>query len=298
MDFSDYVFRCHMVGKIIDIPKTLTPNQQETLKGLREKETLTIKQHETLISLENKLIESKTYKLSDSTKKELNRIVQYEKSGRSKILYAKYLDKGLAKEKEARDLISEVLGINLIKDPERKTNKWVTGERDVFHDDILFEIKNAWSFESFSNILLEKANELYLRQNDSYMDLWEIKEGLICHVLVNTPNSLVDDEIRRLSYREDILNIEGDVRDDAIPEVKNLICNQIYTRKGLEEYCDWSAIVHIEWFDDFVEIPVKERIHMIPNTYDKIRIEQRNECIKLARKYMNTVKPINNLIAI
>lgn len=298
MNFDDYVFRCHMVGKIIDVPKGLTPNQEETLKAYREKESLTIKQHETLISLENKLIESKKFKLSDSTKKELTKIVQYEKSGRSKILYAKYLDKGLAKEKEARDLISEVLGVNLIKDPERKTNKWVTGERDVYHDDLLIEIKSAWSFESFNNILLEKENKLYLDQNDSYMDLWGIKDGLICHVLVDTPNSLVDDEIRRLSYREDIMTIEGDIREDAIDLVKTTVCNQIYTRKGLEEYCQWSATVHLEWFDDFVEIPINERIHMIPNSYDKARIEQRNECIKLARKFMNTVKPINNIIAI
>lgn len=298
MDFSDYVFRCHMVGKIIDVPKPLTTNQEETLKAYSEKETLTIKQHETLIALQHKLNESKKFKLSDSTKKELTRIVQFEKASRSKILYTKYMDKGLAKEKDARDLISEVLGVNLIKDPERKTNKWVTGERDVYHDDLLIEIKTAYSFESFSNILLEKANEIYLRQNDSYMDLWGINEGLICHILVDTPNSLVDDEIRRLSYNEDIMTIEGDIRDEAIDLVKTTVSNQIYTRKGLEEYCQWSATVHIEWFDDFVEIPVNERIHMIPNPFDKVRIEQRNECIKLARKYMNTVKPINNVIAI
>lgn len=298
MNFDEYVFRCHMLGKIIDVPKPLTANQEETLKAYKDKETLTIKQHETLIALQHKLNESKKFKLSDSSKKELTKIVQYEKSGRSKILYAKYLDKGLAKEKDARDLISEVLGVNLIKDPERKTNKWVTGERDVYHDDLLIEIKTAYSFESFNNILLEKANEIYLRQNDSYMDLWGIKDGLICHVLVDTPNSLVDDEIRRLSYKEDIMTIEGDIREDAIDLVKTTVSNQIYTRKGLEEYCQWSATVHIEWFDDFIEIPVNERIHMIPNKFDKVRIEQRNECIKLGRKFMNTVKPINNVIAI
>ena len=37
MDFSEYLFRCHMVGKIIDINKPLTKNQDLTLKGLRDK---------------------------------------------------------------------------------------------------------------------------------------------------------------------------------------------------------------------------------------------------------------------
>ena len=47
---------------------------------------------------------------------------------------------------------------------------------------------------------------------------------------------------------------------------------------------------------DFNEIPVEQRIHMIPHSFDKLRIQQRNECIKLAREYMNTIKPINNII--
>lgn len=298
MKFDKYIFRSHMVGKIIDVPKPLTPNQNDTLIGLRSKENLTPKQKITLTALDHKLNESKIFKLSDSTKKTLNQIVFYEKTGRVKILEAKYLDKGLAKEKEARDLMSEILDFNLIKDDERKTNDFVTGQRDIKHDEIIIDIKSSWSYESFNNLLIEKENEINLRQMDSYMDLWAIKESVIAHVLVDTPINLINDELRRLSYKEDIMTIEGDIRDSAIPEVKSLINNMIFTRKGLEEYCHQSINVMIEWFEDFIEVPKKERIHMIPHSFDKVRIEQRNECIKLARKYMNTVKPINNIINI
>lgn len=298
MRFSDYIFRCHMVGNIIDVPKPLTANQNDTLIGLRDKDKLTPKQKITLTALEHKLNESKVFKLSDSTKKTLNKIVFYEKTGRVKLLESKYFDKGLAKEKEARDLLSEVLNINLLVDNERRSNNYVTGQRDIDHDEVIIDIKSSWSYESFNNLLIEKENEIYLRQCDSYMDLWNIKQSIIAHVLVDTPINLVNDELRRLSYKDDVMTIEGDIRDEAIPQVKTLISDLIFTRRGLEEYCQQSINVMIEWFDDFVEIPASERIHMIPHSFDKVRIEQRNECIKLAREYMNKVKPINNLISI
>lgn len=296
MDFSKEIFRAHMVGKIVDVPKTLTVNQNETLLAYREKPKLTEKQQKTLMRLEVKLLDSKKYSLSDSTKKLLNQYVFYKKTGRKNILEAKYLEKGIVKEKEARDLMSQVLGKMLVKDDERKCNEWVSGARDIMESDVILDIKNAWSFESFNNLLIDKENELYLRQMDTYMDLWGIKESIVCHVLVDTPHNLVNDEIRRLSYKDDIMTIEGDIMDSSIPQVKNLISNSIFTRKGLEEFCHQSTNVMIEWFDDFIEVPINERIHMIPHSFDPIRIEQRNECIKLAREYMGTVKPMNNII--
>lgn len=297
MDFSEHIFRCHMIGKIIDIPKLLTANQSSTLEDYNKRAKLTPTQEKTRIALQHKLNESKIYRLSNATKKLLNQIVFFEKTGRKNILEAQQLEKGIVKEKEARDIMSEVLGVMLVKDDERRSNEWVTGQRDIKHD-IIIDVKNAWSFESFNNILLEKENEIYLRQMDSYMELWSAKESIVCHVLVDTPINLVNGLIQKLSYKDDIMTIEGDIRDEAIPQVKNLIANQIFTRRGLEEYCQQSTNVMIEWFEDFVEIPKKERIHMIPHSFDKVRIEQRNECIRLAREYMNTVKPINNLISI
>ena len=135
-----------------------------------------------------------------------------------------------------------------------------------------------------------------MRQLDSYMDLWGINDSLLCHVLVDTPAKLIDDEIRRLDWKYNITDMNGDVRDEFVADVVELVCNHIFTRKGLVEYCLQSSNVHIEWYMDFNEIPVAERLHMIPHSFDPIRITQRNECITLAREYMNTVKPINNII--
>ena len=299
MDFSDYKFHCHMVGKIINVPKPLTHNQSETLKGYTDRfngsgKPLTTNQKETLISLQYKEIQSRNYSLSDGQKKLLCELAYAVKNNRKAVLNFDKITKGLEKEKESRDLLSRVTNLFLVANNERKINDWVTGAIDIEPNEVIPDIKTAWSWESFSKILQESANDIYLRQGDSYMDLWNKKEFLLCHVLVDTPFRLVEKEIYNRNYTSDILNIEMEVREESINEVKQIVTNHIFSRQGLEEFCDYSSNVYIEWFNDFVEIPENERVHMIPHSYDKTRIDQRNECISLAREYMNTVKPINN----
>lgn len=299
MDFSKYIFRSHMVGKIINVPKPLSQSSLKMLNDyiLRHKgegRPLTEKQKETLIDLQYKEIQSKKYKLSDASKRELSKIVYATQYGRTTELNSNQITKGLEVEKECRDILSRVTGLFLTSSEERKSNKWVTGKIDIEPNEVISDIKATYSWESFSKILESSANEIYLRQGDSYMDLWGRDNFLLCHILTDTPFNIIDREIKSLDYKHNILNIEGDVRDSNIDDVKKVITNHIFSRKSLEEYCQESSIIYIEWFNDFVEIPEKERIHMIPHSFDKERIEQRNECISLAREYMSTVKPINN----
>lgn len=299
MDFSKYLFRSHMVGKIIDVPKPLTENQYNTLKDYLERDSgigraLTDKQQITLTSLKHQLNQSKIYKLSDSTKNTLSELAFAEKYKRKIEINSSMMTKGLDVEKESRDILSRVTGLFLTASSERKYNKWVTGAIDIEPEHVIPDIKSSWSWESFSKILQDKPNELYLRQGDSYMDLWGIDEFLLCHVLTDTPEKLVDGELRKADYNNNILDVEGNVRDENIEDAKRIITNHIFSRKALEQYCHNSSIINIEWFHDFIEIPEQDRVHMIPHSFDKVRIEQRNECIALAREYMSKSAPINN----
>lgn len=302
MDFSEYLFRSHMVGKIINVPKPLTPKQSEMFSSYKERvsgigKPLTEKQEIVLTSLQHKFNESKQFKLTDGNKKILSELVFANKYGRKTEINSDKLVKGIEVEKNSRDILSRVTGLFLTASTERKSNKWVTGAIDIEPNEVIPDIKSSWSWESFSKILEDSANEIYLRQGDSYMDLWNKKEFLLCHVLTDTPNKLVESAIKSLDYRYNILNMEGDVRDENIDHVKQIVTNHIFSREGLESFADYSSIIQLEWFDDFIEIPEQDRVHMIPHSYDKIRIEQRNECIALAREYMNTVAPINNFNA-
>ena len=66
MNFDNYIFRSHMVGNIISVPKPLTPNQVETLEDYRKRvkgegRPLTDNKVKTWHSLEHKHNESQTY---------------------------------------------------------------------------------------------------------------------------------------------------------------------------------------------------------------------------------------------
>ena len=87
----------------------------------------------------------------------------------------------------------------------------------------------------------------------------------------------------------------GNVPDSRIPEVKKIINDHIFTRKSLEKFCNESSTIHIEWFNDFIEIPIQDRVHLVPHSFDKVRIKQRNECLKLAREFLNNIKAVNNI---
>lgn len=299
MDFSNYLFRSHMVGKIIDVPKPLTHKQEETFLAYLDREKgigkpLTKNQEKDLVSLKYKKNESEVYSLKDSTKKTLSELAFAERNARRISINSPQMRKGNEVEKESRDILTRVSGIFLTANEERKNNEWVTGEIDIDPKNVIIDIKSSYSWESYSKILEESANEIYLRQGDSYMDLWGINDFLLCHVLTDTPHRIVERKIKIFDYDNDILNIEGEVRDDSIEDVVQIVTNHIFSRKGLEDFCDTSSVADIEWFNDFKEIPESERVHMIPHSFDKVRIEQRNECIKLAREYMNDVKSINN----
>jgi hypothetical protein len=299
MRFDDYLFRSHSVGHIINVPTPLTPNQLETLNAYNDRyngngRPLTQKQQEDRISLLHKQIESGKYSISDATKKLLSQLVFAKKYKRTTVLNANQIKKGLSEEKEARDILTRVSGLFLTASEERKSNKWVTGKIDIEPDEVIIDIKSSYSWESFSNILQEKPNQIYLHQGDSYMDLWEKKHFLLCHVLTDTPINILQSEIRKADYHQDFMSIDGNVRDEKISDVKQIISNHIFSRKGIENFCNFSPFAEIEWFDDFIEIPEKDRVHMISHDYDPVRIEQRNECIKICREFMNTVTPINN----
>ncbi|TXD45878.1 hypothetical protein [Polaribacter sp. IC073] len=309
MDYSKQIFRSHMVGKIINVPKPLTEPQEKMLADYLERSsgvgrTLTPKQDIVLTELKHKLNQSKKYSLSDGAKKTLRELMAFESRGVRLFMGSVQTKKGLLLEKEIRDVLSIEANDFLTECNERKANEWVTGitDFDVTNMDVVPDIKAAWSLLSFNNILEDKANELYLRQLDSYMDLYQKDKSLLIHVLLDTPVDLIERDIRNILNNPAYTTLSNELTDEGTEVMKSLIYNHTFTKKGIEDVINYAVRVHSdEYFEfnktifkDFKEKPLSERIHMIPHSFDKKRIEQRNECITLAREYMNTVKPINN----
>lgn len=300
MDFSKYKFRCHYQGNLVSVPKPLSESNTLKLSQYRERNSgigkpLTENQRNDLIELEYKFLMSTKYELSTTAKKTLTEIVFSEKFGRRYQMENKYFEKGSFVEKESRDLLSDVLGIRLTADKERKSNDWVNGERDIKNSKVIIDIKSTYDFVTFSKHIIDSEEEHYFRQLDCYMELWDIKDSLLAFVLTDTPIDILNREITNTNYKKKLIDENGNAFDAKIPELKRIVENHIFSRQRLEEFCHQSGTIRLEWFNDFKEISIKDRVHLVPHQFDKIRIEQRNECLKLCREFMNTIKPINNL---
>ena len=278
-DFNNYLFRCSSVGNIINSTKRLSEAQSKKLNALELKETLTKNQEAEYHKLKHiELTQGKAF-LSPGSKTYLNELFFQAKWKRTERIETLPMAKGNEKESESRNLLSDVMGEFLLPDTERRSNKWVTGQRDVLHSDLIIDLKTSWTFKTFSATLGDKPlKELYLRQLDSYGDLWGINNALLVYILVDTPIRMVKSEI----YKAERYN--GDLSIDMIKEI---VYNHIYTEKGLESFIDDYTPAQKGWFADFVEIPKESRINIIEHDITPERIEERNECILLAREYLN-----------
>ena len=125
MDFSNYIFRCSALGKLL----------------------------------------SKSGKFTDGNKTYLNELFVGAINGVRKEASSKYFEKGLFEEESGITLLNKALYPNSIcvKNKERKSNEWINGEMDCKMYDIVYDIKNAWDVFTFGNADLTHEYEWQLR---------------------------------------------------------------------------------------------------------------------------------------
>lgn len=116
--------------------------------------------------------------------------------GVKKEINSKYLDKGLMYEDMAIDKAIEWLDLPFaLKNTERRTDEWFTGEPDLIVGDTVIDIKNSWSWETFPLFDNEIPTENYYYQVQVYMYLWGLKKASVVYVLLNTPETYSTTEI-------------------------------------------------------------------------------------------------------
>lgn len=290
-NFDNYLFHPHSVGKIMGgIPKPLTDSQDKmfldyTARKNGEGKPLTDKQ----LAAWGDLFTKKTakVKLNEAAKKELDKIFWRTTTGRSKKIQAKQLDKGVLCEDVTIKLYEDVKGGFFVKNKERLTNKWFNGECDNSQGKIR-DVKTSWEFETFPANENKIPNSNYEWQLDAYMDLWNMKESELIYGLVDTPFDMINSELYRLDNKLDVLTHEGNVRDNKIEVVVELVLSHIYTRQGLIDFCEYSENVKLSWFiGKFTEIPKEKRIKVYHHDYNEERNKLLKDMIVLAREYLN-----------
>ncbi len=163
------------------------------------------------------------------------------------------------------DQIIEILGFAdnkpYIKNTERKTNEWITGEADIVDELIIIDSKASWSAISYLKRLIENPDSDHILQLQGYMMLWEKPKARVSYVLVDCPYSIIQNEKRSLLYKMNVATDEN-------PEYK--IAASILEKNRI-----------------FSDIPIEERIFNIDIPRDENIIKQIPAKVQKARDFLN-----------
>ncbi|UYW02085.1 hypothetical protein K5I29_04070 [Flavobacterium agricola] len=283
------------MGRImVGINPPLTSNQEAELQRLSEKHQsgkLTEKQIITLGDLLNK--KSNPRDLTIGVKNYLQELHVETLFARSKHITNKNCEKGINVEEQSLTLYTLSQNKFLQKNKERFNNDFITGEPDN-KQGIIRDIKSSWDFSTFPFHDIDLKNKTYYWQMQGYMWLTGLKKAEIAYCLVDTPFKNIDDELRRLDWKFELFDGDGNINEDRIELVVETVSNLIYTKKGLDEYCNQSPNIRIEWFTDFKEVDSKYRIKIFEIDYNEADVELMKVQITKCREYMNELqKSIN-----
>jgi hypothetical protein len=158
---------------------------------------------------------TKGERLSQTTKSYILELAIQEKYGIHKEFWSRYTDKGNEVEPEAIKLTESVLDVGFIyKNEEQFFNEWVTGKPDV-NTDVLIDVKSSWDAFTFFDKVIENElnNKDYYYQLQGYMWLTAKQEALLCYCLIDTPLQIVEDEIRREHWKQNLISESSDLRE-------------------------------------------------------------------------------------
>jgi len=202
--------------------------------------------------------------LSKTAQKHLLDVYIAEKYGRRKDIQTKQMKKGIEVEQDSIDLLSIYLKMPFTKNQQRFTNDYITGLPDIIDNDRIIDIKSSYDLWTFIGNIPDKLDSLYHWQMQSYMWLTGAKSALIAYCLVNTPESIIEQEKYYLLKKMDVATEES-------PE---------YIKEAMK----------IEFNMSFDDIKLEERILMFSvsrNEDDILRIQQK---VERAREFLRELE--------
>ena len=166
---------------------------------------------------------SKSETLSQTTKTYLQEWQKEQIYGVRNDINSKYLTKGIDMEDESINIYALHTDLDFaVKNSQRFTNDFITGEPDLILDDKVVDIKTSWDCFTFPLFDTEITNKNYYWQLQSYMALTGKYKAELAYVLVNTPEYLQYSELDAhdytnldLKYRVKVFEIERNDDDIA-----------------------------------------------------------------------------------
>lgn len=221
---QDLVFRASGVGALMVGSFGITDKQEERLQELLFRHTGGGKP--LTDNMVNELKELVTKKenpeLSETAKKFVRESVITYKTGRSKEIKSKYLEKGILVEQDSVDLFLDVTGEFYDHRTERRKNEFFTGECDLIGENTIVDIKSSFDIFTYHEA---DFKDLYYWQGQVYCELYDKQHFKLAYCLVNTPKGIFNAETQKL------LNKYGgdNMHEGYIKELKNLVENCFFS---------------------------------------------------------------------
>jgi hypothetical protein len=210
---------------------------------------------------------SKSEAISETTKTHLIDVYVSEVYGRKTEIFNKYISKGNQVEEDSITLFSRVNKEFFTKNEKHLSNDYIKGTPDLFQGasidnaDKIIDIKSSWDIFTYFRTRGKDMNKMYYWQLMGYIALTGAQSATLAYCLVDTPDTLLNDEKRKLHWKMGLI-------DDNHPD--------------FIEACE-----EIDKLGKYNDIQLKDRvytIHVERNESDINRIYQR---VMEAREWMN-----------
>jgi len=212
--------------------------------------------------------------LSKTAQKHLLDVYIAEKYGRRKDIQTKQMRKGNEVEDEAIEFLGDYLGKPknyYVKNTEKFTNDFISGTPDVIDIQdsigIIYDVKSSYDLWTFMGNILDKVDNLYYWQMQSYLWLTGASKAYVTFCLLDTPFGIVEQEKKSLLYKMNVVSEES-------PE---------YVKEALK----------LEFNMTFGDVPASERILFFPidrNEDDILKIQHK---VEKAREYLQTIEKLH-----
>ena len=185
---------------------------------------------------------SKKETLSAGCKTYIKELVKEDLFNYKSTIDSKYLTKGIDLEDTSIDLYNEVHGTLYLKNTERLSNEFITGECDINAEDKIIDIKSSWSLETFPASPDDINNKDYEWQLRAYMWLYNKPKAELAYCMVSTPDYLLKEwdnlDIHKVDKHDPFLRVTT-ISFERDTEKEELIAQRVQDcREFYNEYRD------------------------------------------------------------
>lgn len=200
---SELIVRCSSIGRLMaeplnaDIdPEYLTPELQDIISRTKRSD-----------SEKAMLAEARRNSLSAGGKTHVRELLREAVYGFEPAdIETRPIQKGRQVEGACIEMLARLTGRPLVKNTERRTNGWISGECDVWDAPVRLgrDVKAPYSMASMPIALADCYDSGYEWQMHGYNLLWDADGWSVDYVLVSTPEELIGYEPPSLHYVDHI----------------------------------------------------------------------------------------------